>query len=511
MGLDILQGEEPLGGDRLDYGPLADPVAVAHLHVVAHQGRLGLAAVAGVPQVGLAEEQVLAHVGDLGPLAHELEEPGPVRRVAVEHGPGELVVADDQLLVDPGPGVLIEDLLGPLAALVVAGGEQVDAGHLELGRGHRALVAPIAQAGQVIGADLGLLEQRRHQAVADPAMLDALAHRVDAGVIGEHGVVHHDAALAVEPGLLGQGHVGADAHGHDHQVRRDLGTVGEAHPGDPVALVRDGQYPRGAGSGPWDAQDGRGLGRHQELQSPVLQGRLEHGRRGGVELTLHQAVQDVNHGHLHALAQQTIGRLQPQQSAPDDHRVFVVPGRSQHGVHVGDVAIAQNPRQVVARDRDDEGVGARGQQQAVIGHRQPRAGTHGPFDPVDGLHRVPGVQGYAVLGIPVTAVEDDLIHRLLPGQDRREQDAVVVGVRLGTEDGDVVEVRLQLEEFLDGTHPRHAVTDQDQALFHTGDSAILEWAQQKRRSPAVHEVNRGTNAFVRMGYRTAVGPTLDWS
>ena len=132
MGLDVLQGKQALGRDGRDDGPLADPVAVAHLHVVAHQGRLALATMTGVAQVGLAEQQVLAHVRDVGPLARELEEPGPIHRVAVEHGPVQLVVADHQLLVDPRARVLIKDLLGSLATLVVAGGVEVDAGHLEL-------------------------------------------------------------------------------------------------------------------------------------------------------------------------------------------------------------------------------------------------------------------------------------------------------------------------------------------------------------------------------------------
>ena len=51
---------------------------------------------------------------------------------------------------------------------------------------------------------------------------------------------------------------------------------------------------------------------------------------------------------------------------------------------------------------------------------------------------------------------------LLAGQHRRQQDAVVVAVRLGAEHGDVVEVRRELEQFLDRAHAGHAVADHDQ-------------------------------------------------
>ena len=46
-------------------------------------------------------------------------------------------------------------------------------------------------------------------------------------------------------------------------------------------------------------------------------------------------------------------------------------------------------------------------------------------------------------------------------QHRREQDAVVVDVRLVAEDGDV-EAALVLEDRLDARHARHAVADNDQ-------------------------------------------------
>ncbi|MOA60245.1 hypothetical protein D3C78_1850720 [compost metagenome] len=69
------------------------------------------------------------------------------------------------------------------------------------------------------------------------------------------------------------------------------------------------------------------------------------------------------------------------------------------------------------------------------------------------------MQGNAVLGIPVDVVEHDFRQRLLAGQHRRQQDAVVVGVRFGTEHGDVVQLRGQLEQLFQRAHPGHAVAD----------------------------------------------------
>ena len=63
-------------------------------------------------------------------------------------------------------------------------------------------------------------------------------------------------------------------------------------------------------------------------------------------------------------------------------------------------------------------------------------------------------------------VEDDVLDGLhFAGQHRREQDAVVVGVRFGAEDGDVVMIRLDLQQFFDGADTSHAVTDQDETGF----------------------------------------------
>ena len=58
------------------------------------------------------------------------------------------------------------------------------------------------------------------------------------------------------------------------------------------------------------AEDLGGLRLHPEVHTPLFQRDLQHRRSGLVELALHQAVQQVNDGHLHALTSQPVGRLE---------------------------------------------------------------------------------------------------------------------------------------------------------------------------------------------------------
>ena len=167
----VVDREQLLLGDRLDDGALADAVAAANLGVVAHRGNRILAAVTAVAEIGGAEHQPLAHLGNIGAVAQMLEIPGAVDGVAIEHGADDLLVAQDDPLVDAAVGVLQHDFLLVRARGEIAGGEQVDAGHLQLGRDDGSLVAGKALQRELIGANPGLVEQRRDEAVGLAAVL----------------------------------------------------------------------------------------------------------------------------------------------------------------------------------------------------------------------------------------------------------------------------------------------------------------------------------------------------
>ena len=82
------------------------------------------------------------------------------------------------------------------------------------------------------------------------------------------------------------------------------------------------------------------------------------------------------------------------------------------------------------------------------------------------------MQGDAALGVPGARVDHDLVDRLVAGQQWRKQHAVVVPMRLGAEDGDVVQVWGQFQHFLDRTHAGHAVADHDQARLHVDTHTV---------------------------------------
>jgi hypothetical protein len=410
--------------------------------------------VAGVADVALAEQDGLALLRDVRALPQQVEIPGAIQGVAVDAGAHQLVALEHQLLVGAGGGVGIDQGFGARPAHEIAGGEQVDAGDLQLGGGHGALVARHAMLGQVVGAYLGLLEQGRHQAVGDAAMADALAHRVDARVVGLHGVVHHQAALAMQAGGFRQIRVGADAHGHDHQVGGDFLAILEPDRSDPSRLA---------------AHQLRRLLLQQKIQPLRLQALLQQARRRLVQLPFQQPVADVHHRHVHAARLQAVGRLQAQQAAADDHRVLVALGGIDHLVHIRHVAETDHTFQIGAGHRQDERPGTGGQEHPVVVRAGAVVRFHEAFPAVDLHHPLAGVQGDAVPGVPIPIIEHDLLHRLLAGQHRRQHDAVVIGMGLVAEHRDVVELRSRLQQLLQGADPGHAVAHQNQ--FHASRPA----------------------------------------
>ncbi len=447
----FFQREQAFVLDRLDDRALAHAVAAADLIGVGHQHGLALALMAGITQSAFAEHQLVADVMHLAAFAQQLEIPRAVHRVAIQAGAHQLVALNHQTLVDAGKRVGQDDVFAALAAHEVAGREQVDSRDLELGAGLAAGVATDAHLRQVVGRHLALLEQRRDQAVGNAAMRGAFAQSVDARVgDGLQRVAHDDAAIAVNSGLLRQRGVGADASGHHHQVGGNLAAVLELHRADAARVV---------------SQQGLCLRADEELEAAVFQRLLQQLARHVVELALHQPRHDVHHGHVHAAQHQAVGRFQPQQAAADHHRVLVRLRGLDHGLGVLDVAVGDHPVQLLAWHRQDERQRAGGQQQPVVGGFEAVIGAHHAFDAVDFHHRLAGVQGDAVVGIPVQRIEDDLLDGLLACQHGREQDAVVVGMRLAAEHGDVVEVGRELEQLFERPHPGHAIADENEFGF----------------------------------------------
>jgi hypothetical protein len=240
-----------------------------------------------------------------------------------------------------------------------------------------------------------------------------------------------------------------DADSHHDEVGLDLGSVLELDRLD--AAVRA-------------ANELLRLRADQELQAALLQRLLQQLARHVVELALHQPRHHVHHSDVHAALHQAIGRFQAQQAAADDDRFPELLRGLDHRVGVGDVAVGDHALQVLAGHGQDEGVGAGAQQQAVICLLGAIVRAHDALDPVDLHHPLARVQPDAVLLVPLPGVQHDLVQRLLARQHRRQQDAVVVRVRLRTEHADLVQLRLDLQQLLEGAHAGHAVADHHQ--FH---------------------------------------------
>jgi hypothetical protein len=225
----------------------------------------------------------------------------------------------------------------------------------------------------------------------------------------------------------------------------DLAAVRKAHRFDPAV-----------------ADDFRSVRVQQKAQALAFERILQQRRRRLVELLVHQGAGHVHDAHVHPTPQQAVGRFQSQQAAPDHHGAAAAHCRGQHRVDVVEVAKADHAGQLVAGHGDDERSRAGGQQQPVIRNHAPGLRMHHAPTAVDLYHRVGRVQGDAMFVVPRARMQHDVVHRLLPRQHRRQEDAVVITVRLGAEDGDVVQAGVELEQLFDGAHACHAVADHDQ-------------------------------------------------
>ena len=76
---------------------------------------------------------------------------------------------------------------------------------------------------------------------------------------------------------------------------------------------------------------------------------------------------DMHDRDAHALVHQSVGGFQTEQTATDDNGMFETLAGIEHAIDVMNIAERDHTGQVITRERDDEGRGACGDQQAVIG------------------------------------------------------------------------------------------------------------------------------------------------
>ena len=145
--------------------------------------------------------------------------------------------------------------------------------------------------------------------------------------------------------------------------------------------------------------------------------------------------------------------------------------RSQHPIAVVDRA--KDERAVFQRPIVGHETVDRRQQRAAAGRDDQRCRTarrhrFAPItcrlDEIEAFDPVAGMQPDAVGGVPRQRVDDDVVHAVGAGEDAREQDPVVVAVRLVAEHRDVEDLVAALgDHVLDESGAGHAVADDDEA------------------------------------------------
>jgi len=185
---------------------------------------------------------------------------------------------------------------------------------------------------------------------------------------------------------------------------------------------------------------------------------------GGVELALHQGGHQMHNRHRHATPLQPPGRFEAEQPAANYDRAPIPARRRDHGIDIGDIAERADAGESEAGDRGRQRFRSRCEQQPVVGDGTSTGDRDRRCDRIDRRHRIAGQQTDAAFVVPGAWVDDDLVDRLLARQHRGQQDAVIVRVRLGADDGEVVTCWSARQQLLYRPHCRHPIAHDNEPL-----------------------------------------------
>ncbi len=87
----------------------------------------------GVAEIVLTKKNRTAETGDIGAFAQQLKVPGAIHGVAIHHRAFDLIIANHQFFIDTLCRILHHQGLVTLPLIKLTGGEEIDAGHLQLG------------------------------------------------------------------------------------------------------------------------------------------------------------------------------------------------------------------------------------------------------------------------------------------------------------------------------------------------------------------------------------------
>ena len=191
--------------------------------------------------------------------------------------------------------------------------------------------------------------------------------------------------------------------------------------------------------------------------------------------------------------EQAAGGLQAQQAAAD-HRGAARPcGVVADGGAVVERAEHEDAAAVAAGlgeqafHRRDKRRAAGGDDQLVVGLDAAVGAHHLALLPVHARHRDAGVQADVVLLVPGERVDEDVLRVVGACQDARQQDPVVVAVRLVAEDRDVEPRRVARDHLLHQPRAGHAVANHHQPFPRLHGRALRSDALTR----AAHTLNSG--------------------
>ena len=147
-------------------------------------------------------------------------------------------------------------------------------------------------------------------------------------------IIDDDSAVDLESGGSSDFSIRLDTNGDDDKVR-----------GQDAAILQHHALDRGVADKP------RGLDIEEHLDALGLDSALQHGRRGPIELTLHQAIHQVNERHPRASLGETIRGFEPQKSAADDNDTAAVAAGTRDRGDVGEIAKREDAGEIGSRNR----------------------------------------------------------------------------------------------------------------------------------------------------------------
>ena len=282
-------------------------------------------------------------------------------------------------------------------------------------------------------------------------MFGAFADRVDALIAGAQIIVDHDAALDLEPRILGQRHVRPDADRHHDEIGRKGAAVLQPHRLDlAVAQDRAWCWPR-SGS------------RCRASRSPSSGDRRHWDRAGAPSASASGA----RRWSFMPLAARPAAASRPSRPPPittawpplpaassiaftsSRSRNVTTPGRSAPGTGI---RIGREPVAITSVSYDSKKTGLR---------------AHGFRRPVDRDDGLALAEIDVVLRVPGVIVDDDIVECLFAGEHRRKHDAVVIDARLRAENRHVVSIGRAREQLFEHAARRHAVAEQRRASVWT--------------------------------------------